>query len=110
LITFAPAISQVLAATAQGPAFTAELCSAHGSTATPTQPSGHQTSDTLSHLDGQACGYCHFFAHAPVLPAVRASFALDAPMRHTVAPAPADHTRRSSLFITAQPRAPPVPI
>ncbi|MDR5824536.1 MULTISPECIES: DUF2946 domain-containing protein [unclassified Caballeronia] len=103
LITFAPAISQLLAAHARTADFTAELCSAH---ATPADE--HRNSDAPAHLGGQACGYCHVFAHAPVLPAVRLAFALDIPARQSVAPTPARDTRRVTHFSPAQPRAPPV--
>lgn len=103
LITFAPAISQLLAAHAHAADFTAELCSAH---ATPADE--HRSSDTPAHLDGQTCGYCHVFAHAPVLPTVRLAFSLDIPARQTVAAAPARNTRRATHFSPAQPRAPPV--
>ncbi|MDR5762068.1 DUF2946 domain-containing protein [Caballeronia sp. LZ035] len=103
LITFAPAISQLLAAHARATDFTAELCSAH---ATPTDEP--HRSDAPVHLDGQACGYCHVFAHAPVLPTVRLAFSLDIPARQSVAEAPARDTRRATYFSPAQPRAPPV--
>lgn len=103
LITFAPAISQLLAAQAHAADFTAELCSAHAKLAD--EPHG---SDAPAHLDGQACGYCHVFAHAPVLPAARLAFSLDLPARQSVAAAPARDTRRATHFSPAQPRAPPV--
>lgn len=103
LITFAPAISQLLAAHAHAADFTAELCSTHASSTD--EP---HRSDAPAHLDGQACGYCHVFAHAPVLPTVRPAFSLDIPARQSVAAAPARDTRRTTHFSPAQPRAPPV--
>ncbi|BAN23295.1 DUF2946 domain-containing protein [Caballeronia insecticola] len=106
LITFAPAVSQVLAANAQAGEFTAELCSAHAS-ATTEAPAGHHA-DTLAHLDDAACGYCHFFAHAPAISSVRIATALDIPVRRFVAVAPVRGERPASPFTTAQPRAPPI--
>lgn len=110
LITFAPAVSQLIAANAHAGEFTAELCSAHAST--PVSPVGtasvHHAPDTLAHLDDQACGYCHFFAHAPAVSTTRASAALEVPARRFAAVAPVRAERPAPPFTTAQSRAPPV--
>ncbi|SAL79830.1 MFS transporter [Caballeronia peredens] len=106
LITFAPAVSQVIAAHAQAGEFTAELCSAHASAAE--APASHHAPDTLAHLDDAACGYCHFFAHAPAISGARSTTALEIPARRFVAVAPVRGERPASAFATAQPRAPPV--
>ncbi|SPB18299.1 MFS transporter [Caballeronia novacaledonica] len=106
LITFAPMVSQLLASNARAGDFSAELCSAHASAIE--LNSGHHAPDALAHLDDQACGYCHFFAHAPAISSVRASATLDVPARRTVAVAPVRAERPAPAFTTAQPRAPPV--
>jgi hypothetical protein len=106
LITFAPAVSQLIAADAHAGELTAELCSAHAST--PVPAAGHHAPDTLAHFDDQACGYCHFFAHAPAISTTRASAALEVPARRIVAVAPVRAGRPAPPFTTAQSRAPPV--
>ncbi|SAK95225.1 MFS transporter [Caballeronia fortuita] len=112
LITFAPMVSQLLAANAQPEELTAELCSAHApaierSGAHHSTPSTHST-EALAHLDDQACGYCHFFAHAPAISDVRAPATLDVPVRRSVAVELLRVERPASPFTHAQPRAPPV--
>ncbi|WP_033537158.1 MULTISPECIES: DUF2946 domain-containing protein [Caballeronia] len=109
LITFAPMVSQLIAASAHADELTAELCSAHASTVE--RSGGHHSThstDTLAHLDDQACGYCHFFAHAPAISDARAPAALDVPARRSVAVARIHIERPAPPFTTAQPRAPPV--
>ena len=105
LITFAPMVSQLLAADARAGDLSAELCSVHGSKV---EPAGHHAPDTLAHLDDQACGYCHFFAHAPAISSARASATLDVPARRTVVVALVSVERPAPAYTTAQSRAPPV--
>lgn len=110
LITFAPVVSQLLAANAHAvqltDELTAELCSAHASTVE--RSAGHHANDGLAHLDDQACGYCHFFAHAPAIANARASATLDVPARRIVVVARIPAERPAPPFSTAQSRAPPV--
>ncbi len=108
LITFAPMVSQLLAANAQAGDPSAELCSVHASTSAAELPAGHHAPDALAHLDDQACGYCHFFAHAPAISNPRASASLDVPARRTVVVALVRVGRPAPAFTTAQSRAPPV--
>jgi hypothetical protein len=108
LITFAPMVSQLLAANAHAGDLSAELCSAHASASTVELSAGHHDPDALAHLDDQACGYCHFFAHAPAISSARASATLDVPARRTVVVARIADERPTPAFTTAQPRAPPV--
>jgi hypothetical protein len=107
LITFAPAVSQLLAAHASSGELTAELCSAHAS-ATSSQQAPEDHRDNLAHLDGAACGYCHFFAHAPALPGAGIASALVLPAQSAVVVASFEDARRTAPFTHAQPRAPPV--
>ncbi len=106
LITFAPVVSQLLASNAAADAFTAELCSTHASTIERT--AGHHAPETLAHFDDQACGYCHFFAHAPAISGTRASATLEVPAGRAVVLARIRGARPAPPFTTAQPRAPPV--
>lgn len=107
LITFAPAVSQLIASNAHADeSLFAELCSAHASAVE--KPAGHRATDALAHLDDQACGYCHFFAHAPAVSTTRASAALEMPARRIIVVATVRVARPASPFTTAQSRAPPV--
>jgi hypothetical protein len=106
LITFAPAVSQLLAAQASSGDLTAELCSAHASATSSQAPEDHH--DSLAHLDGAACGYCHFFSHAPALAGTALASALVLPAQRAVLIASIDDARRSAPFTHAQSRAPPV--
>jgi hypothetical protein len=106
LITFAPVVSQLIAANAHGGELTAELCSAHAPAIE--RSAGHHSADALAHLDDQACGYCHFFAHAPAVSDARASATLDVPARPAVVVARVRGERPAPAFTTAQSRAPPV--
>ncbi|MDR5773505.1 MULTISPECIES: DUF2946 domain-containing protein [unclassified Caballeronia] len=106
LITFAPMVSQLIAANTHDGVPLAELCSAHA--ASGDAASGHHSPDALSQFDGKACGYCHFFAHTPVVPGASASFALDVPAARAIAVARTEIERPAQPFTTAQPRAPPV--
>src|ERR1700753_717518 len=81
LITFAPVVSQLIAANAHAGDLSAELCSAHAPASTVALPAAHHAPDALAHLDDQACGYCHFFAHAPAISNARASATLEVPAR-----------------------------
>ncbi|MDR5825738.1 DUF2946 domain-containing protein [Caballeronia sp. LZ043] len=107
LITFAPAVSQLIAARAHPVELTAELCSVHVSQASTHQ---HSTSSADSHFDGQACGYCQFFTHAP---GIANALSAASPQRtsygtYVVVTARADTS--VARFSQAQPRAPPASI
>jgi hypothetical protein len=105
MATLAPTVSQTLAATRADHSMMGEHCS---------MPSmQHQAPDSKSHSDstmsdGQACGYCSLLAHMPVIPGVRATFAVTVrAIQHPVA------TRFESVRLVepltpAQPRAPPI--
>jgi hypothetical protein len=108
LITFAPAVSQLLAAHASSGVLTAELCSAHASATSTSSQAPEDHHDSLAHLDGAACGYCHFFAHAPALPGAGIASALVLPAQRAVVIASIDDARRNAPFTHAQSRAPPV--
>ncbi len=104
MATLAPTISQAMAADGRVDVLLASYCSAQAgvdNTASD-KPSSHTT---MSHL--QACGYCNFFAHAPVLPTAQATFAGTVwAIQHRA------RTRFESLRLVfpltaAQPRAPP---
>jgi hypothetical protein len=71
--TFAPSVSQTLAANRDGTALSAALCSAQS---TPDDaPDSHGVSHSLaSRL--QACGYCNLLAHMPALPGVQSRLPL----------------------------------
>ncbi|SAK80701.1 MFS transporter [Caballeronia hypogeia] len=106
LITFAPAVSQLIAANAHADELNVALCSAH---ATASQaPASHHEPDAAAHFNDSACGYCHFFAHAPAVSDARAPAALAVPARHVLAVAPVRNERPDAPFTTAQSRAPPV--
>ena len=103
MTTFAPTISQALTANQRVDALLGAYCSAGN-------PTGTQHDDTSSgkapgHL--QACGYCHFFSHAPAVPTADAGFApatwYDTPHERLSEPAP----RLSQAVSAARPRAPP---
>jgi hypothetical protein len=78
LITFAPVVSQLIAANAHGGELTAELCSAHAP------------------------------AIEPAVSDARASATLDVPARPAVVVARVRGERPAPAFTTAQSRAPPV--
>ncbi|WP_109481299.1 DUF2946 domain-containing protein [Paraburkholderia sp. C35] len=72
MTVFAPAVSQALASHERVDALLHSYCSVDN-------PSGDLQADhtsstpSLPHL--QACGYCHFFSHAPAVQTANASFA-----------------------------------
>lgn len=107
LITFASAVSQLIASSARADELlSAELCSAHAFAVQ--KPVGSHATNALAHLDDQACGYCHFFAHAPAISTTRASTALEIPARRIIVVAPVRAARPASPFTTARSRSPPV--
>jgi hypothetical protein len=106
LITFAPTVSQLLAAQQHAGDLAADMCSAHASLADASED--HHSHGSLDHVDGQACGYCHFFAHAPVLPSASASSALVVYVQRAAVIAAAPSAHVNAPFSNAQPRAPPV--
>jgi Tfp pilus assembly protein PilX len=117
MLTLAPAISQMLAASdrmaasseAHTRAFDLALCSAQAAPERALLPAGstHAASHGLfAHL--QACGYCGFFAHTPALPTAQAMFVLTVrAIAHRVATR-FESLRRAFALTTAQPRAPPL--
>jgi hypothetical protein len=98
VITFAPMVTQLIAADSHA----APLCAAHAA-------ANHQSAshETLAHIDGQACGYCHFFAHAPGITGARTPGVLDVPSSEEAFFAAARDDRPALSFSSAQPRAPP---
>ncbi|WP_175108439.1 DUF2946 domain-containing protein [Pararobbsia alpina] len=105
MVTFAPTISQAVAASRDLSALPDALCSAHAT-------SDHQQDNTpdphsiAAHW--QACGYCNLLAHMPALPTVQATFAATVwAIQHRIATR-FESVRRIASFTAAQPRAPPV--
>ncbi|RDU94911.1 DUF2946 domain-containing protein [Trinickia dinghuensis] len=120
LIALAPTISQTLAAHrhAHGDAVPGVECAMHGGGMSMPMPmhmrmpmqgaDGHASHRPDAQGDWQACGYCGFFAHLPVLtglaPALVPAFAAG-PISYL---AQFVEPSRVARFLAAQPRAPPV--
>ncbi|MFP3614726.1 DUF2946 domain-containing protein [Paraburkholderia sp. SIMBA_050] len=104
MATFAPTVSQTLAASRDGRALSTTLCSAQSSP--DDAPDSHGASHSLaSHL--QACGYCNLLAHMPALPGVPVAFAVVVwAILHPISTR-FESIRRVLPFVAAQPRAPP---
>ncbi|HEV3104987.1 MAG TPA: DUF2946 domain-containing protein [Trinickia sp.] len=114
LSTFAPTVSQTLAAHRRDvvDALLAAYCTASPNAVDgraafdgAAQRSSSSTDGALPHL--QACAYCGFFAHLPVLPGAPQTFAVT--LAAVSAPAEPQQTRAYSArrIGLAQPRAPP---
>src|SRR5262249_11600152 len=78
MTTFAPAISQALAANDRVDALLGAFCSVHNATSFAQanqvdQPDHSKSSPSLPHLD--ACGFCHFFSHATAVHSANAALA-----------------------------------
>lgn len=105
MATLAPAVSQTLAASRDGTALPASLCSAQ-SPPDDASNSLDASHSLASHL--QACGYCNLLIHMPALPGVQPAFAIAAwEIQHRIATR-FESVRRVLPFVAAQPRAPPV--
>ncbi|WP_207005654.1 DUF2946 domain-containing protein [Trinickia mobilis] len=102
--TFAPTVSQALAARDRVDLALEAYCTAQPASA---DAGDGQSPESHALLHWQACAYCGFFAHVPVLPGVPATFA--ATLTATRAPVVALHVevRAAPLFTAALPRAPP---
>jgi hypothetical protein len=105
LVTLAPVVSQTLVQSGHG-ALSNSLCSAQSSAGDATDH--HHPSGNLAQHGGQACGYCHFFTHAPALPSVVAVFALVIWAIQQRIATRFQSVRRFFALNTAQPRAPPL--
>ncbi|WP_206953666.1 DUF2946 domain-containing protein [Trinickia acidisoli] len=111
LTALAPTISQTLAAHERmGVEMALGVeCSAQDAAPEPASSDGDQAShhhDALGHWD--ACGYCGFFAHLPVMPGLTPAVVSALAAAQPPYVAAAVEARRATRFLTAQPRAPPV--
>lgn len=111
LTVLAPTISQTLAAHAARTPVEAMLdieCTAHGSADLTARRIGEHAGhrhDALGHL--QACGYCAFFAHLPMVPGFAPTHLPAVAAVPTSYAAVHASLARTERFRVAQPRAPP---
>lgn len=107
MTTLAPAISQAVAANDRVDALLGAFCSVHNADgfAQSDQADHSKSSPSLAHLD--ACGFCHFFSHAPAVHSANAAFAPAFRVGNTNRQVLAQSTPRSPTLFYAQPRAPP---
>jgi hypothetical protein len=107
MTTFAPAISQALAANERVDALLGAYCSVHNADGFTQAAQGDhsKSSPSLPHLD--ACGFCHFFSHAPAVHSANAMLASAFSVGNTQGPSLHQPAPRSPTLFSAQPRAPP---
>ncbi|RKP47534.1 DUF2946 domain-containing protein [Trinickia fusca] len=105
MATLAPTISQAMAARTRVDALAATYCSAQQSGTADGTGNRSSTDGALAHL--QACGYCHLFAHAPVLPTPELSFDAVVWVIQARVTARYESLRRVAPLTAARPRAPP---
>ncbi|MEQ5842250.1 DUF2946 domain-containing protein [Paraburkholderia acidicola] len=102
--TFAPTISQALAAHDRLGQALATYCSADTSASASPQdnPPAHGAA-----LHWQACAYCGLLAHLPVLPGTTTSFAASRSVAPALVLVVQNEVRPLLAYTAAQPRAPP---
>jgi len=106
MVTLAPTVSQVLAATRVLADLDTALCSVHAALADEAPPSPDDSRSLAGHW--HACGYCGLFAHAPALPITRVALAVAVAAAEERAAVRFETHRRPFILDAAQPRAPPI--